>query len=573
MSALSFSKALRNGSSALALSTLALIGAQPALATDGIFGGGSTLASLAERQLSADYYTASSSSVLLLYAGIGSGSGQRVYISNDPSQGFRGAGLDPAANPDYTLGFTSYPYPRIDFGASDSPLPSNFVSGYTTTVYLWDQINHTTAANGSTSFPTADVGDPIQLPLFEAPVAIAVNLPAVDQSTGTTTAGGTTWTIKSQFSTTAAGGRIQLSTAQVCAIFSGLVTDWNSTATIPTLSSTGVAGTEGFADANTWHAASTAGTPGTGGGTAYASASKQIKIVYRSDGSGTSFIFTNYLKTVCPLLDPSNTYGYVSIFSTSALPNNNFTQLINKVTAYGRSLNTTGADGSDAVAAAIGNTSANYGYIGYLSNDFVAPYNPSTATTIPHAASLQNDYQRSAGVTHPGVSSTNFIAATPTSADAAWGVLSLPASANFADWNVYAQTFPATTYLPGTGVSVDITGRSKLPLAPATGAYSLVGTAYLYVYSCYGVGRDSTPAATRVSDLLGYLKWHYGLTAGNAATITANNGFKALSTGAGSWAQKIGDTYLGTAASSATITAYDGFFTDGCASVSGTGAQ
>jgi hypothetical protein len=89
MSALSFSKALRNGSSALALSTLALIGAQPALATDGIFGGGSTLASLAERQLSADYYTASSSSILLLYAGIGSGSGQRVYISNDPSQGFR----------------------------------------------------------------------------------------------------------------------------------------------------------------------------------------------------------------------------------------------------------------------------------------------------------------------------------------------------------------------------------------------------------------------------------------------------------------------------------------------------
>jgi ABC-type phosphate transport system substrate-binding protein len=451
------------------------------------------------------------------------------------------------------------------------------VSGYTTTVYLWDQINHTTAANGSTSFPTADVGDPIQLPLFEAPVAIAVNLPAVDQSTGTTTAGGTTWTIKSQFSTTAAGGRIQLSTAQVCAIFSGLVTDWNSTATIPTLSSTGVPGTEGFADANTWHAASTAGTPGTGGGTAYASTSTQIKIVYRSDGSGTSFIFTNYLKTVCPLLDPSNTYGYVSIFSTSALPNNNFTQLINKVTAYGRSLNTIGADGSDAVAAAIGNSSANYGYIGYLSNDFVAPYNPSTATTIPHAASLQNDYQRSAGVTHPGVSSTNFIAATPTSADAAWAALATygvtpSTSWGFNDYNVYAKTFAAATYLPGSGTSVSITGRSILPLANDPAAYPAVGTAYLYVYSCYGVGRDSTPAATRVSDLLGYLKWHYGLTAGNAATITANNGFHALPAG---WASNIGDEYLGTAASSATITAYDPFAAavNGCASVSGTGAQ
>lgn len=594
MSAHSFKKALRNGSSALALSTIALIGAPAAQATDGIFGGGSTLASLAERNLSSNFYYFTSPNVLLLYAAIGSGSGQRIFISNDPAQGFLGTGLDPATPPDYlfpSLGFSTYPYPRIDFGASDSPLPANFVTTagtYTTTLYNWDHINHTTLATGSTSYPTANYGAPIQLPLFEAPVAVAVNLPEVSQSTGATVAGGVAWTIKSQLPASPApyGGRIQLSTAQICAIFSGLVTDWNdSTTIIPTLLSDGTAipttpptTTERFADANTWRAGSTAGTPGTGGGTPYAGSSTPIKIVYRKDGSGTSFIFTNYLKTVCPLLDPSNTYGYQSIFATSVLPNNNFTQLINKVTAYGRSLNTVGTDGSDAVAAAIGNSSANYGYIGYLSADFVQPNN--TATTSPYAANVQNDYLRFKGVYHPGQTPTgttvpaDFAAPSPLGGQAAWGALAVPATADFNDWNVYAQTWTTPTTLQGT-VSpnvVDIGGRSKLPLAPADGAYPLTGTAYGFFYSCYGAGRDGVAAATRVANLKNYLTWHYNKfspPAGNAENVIVVNGFTPLPA---TWTSAIYDKYLNSANSTA-IAAYGASPANGCSSVTGTGAQ
>ncbi|WP_159289035.1 substrate-binding domain-containing protein [Methylosinus sporium] len=585
MSALSFRSALRNASSILALSTIAMIGAPAAQATDGIFGGGSTLASLAERTLSANFY--GFSNVVLLYAAIGSGSGQRIFISNDPAQGFLGAGWDPATPPDYLfpfLGFSTYPYPRIDYGASDSPLPANFTTGYTTTVYNWDQVNHTRTATGSVSYPTASYGQPIQLPLFEAPVAVAVNLPEVSQSTGATAVGSTNWTIKSQLPASPApyGGRIQLSTAQICAIFSGLVTDWNSTATIPTLSSTGVAGTEGFADANTWRAGSTAGTPGTGGGTAYAVStavppvSTPITIVYRADGSGTSFIFTNYLKTVCPLLDPSNTYGYQSIFATSVLPNNSFTQLINKVTAYGRSLNTVGADGSDAVAAAIGNSTTNHGYIGYLSADFVQPNN--TATTSPYAANVQNDYLRFKGVYHPGQTPTgttvpaDFATPSPLGAEAAWDALAVPTTADFNDWNVYAQTFPATTYLQGTASPnlVDITGRSKLPLASADGAYPITGTAYGYFYSCYGAGRDSVAAATRVANVKNYLTWHYDVgSIGNADDVIVVNGFGPLPT---TWTSAIDSFYLNSANSTA-IAAYGASPANGCSSVTGTGAQ
>ncbi|MBY6243304.1 substrate-binding domain-containing protein [Methylosinus sp. Sm6] len=638
MSTFSFGKTLRDGSSLLALSTVLII-AQPAHATDGLFGGGSTLASIAQRQsgdcfigvgiapntvstLCATYTTVTTHDLLELYAGAGSGAGLRGYISNDPKQLFRGSvntgtasqSVQLPADPPKFLDsarsapFNAYPYPRLDFGASDSPLPSNLVS--TTGTYGTYTYNATPAANwalGTTTtsvavtranttstvaFSTASFGQPIQLPLFEAGVAVAVNLPAVNASTGTFTSGTTTWTIKSQFSTTAAGGRIQLSTAQVCAIFSGLVKKWDSTDTIPYLKSDGTTGVEDFRAANTWHKdAVSPAVPGTGGGTAYFAdtatqpTSVPITIVYRSDSSGTSYIFTNYLKTVCPLLDPADYYGYKSIFGTTALPDNSFQKLIDKVTSFvpgtrpAHSLTLVGASGSDAVAAAVGQSAANYGRIGYLSNDFVAPYNPVT-TTRPHAASIQDDFQRWAGVYHPGqsgVTSTtttvtapqNFIAAIPSSTNLAFAVLTAPTvSSTWVDYNIYAQAFPTLTYLPGSGTSVSITGLSKLPLAPAAGAYPIVGTAYGYVYSCYGNGRDGVAAATRVTDLVNYLNWYY--TDIKSQSIVTTNGFNPLPA---AWTTPIRNAYLGVGSTSGQwITARSTGAIQGCTSVTG-GAQ
>jgi ABC-type phosphate transport system substrate-binding protein len=613
--------------------------AQPAQATDGVYGGGSTLASLVARQVgdcylrtivTGDGYSFSGSfnsatptpgllpttctthSVLELYAGVGSGAGLRGFVSNDPQQFFRGSVNTgtaaqtvqlPADPPKFLESagpapFDSYPYPRVDFGAGDSPLPSNLVT--TSGTYGTYTYNATPAANwqsagsitvtranttSTVAYSAASFGQPIQLPLFEAPVAVAVNLPEVNQATGSTTysVGGTTvtWTINSQFSITAPGGRIQLSSAQVCAIFSGLVTNWDDTTTlIPRLKNDGTIAQQRFYTSNTYHAASTAGSPGTGG-VAYVAKSDgthlPITIVYRSDSSGTSYIFTNYLKTVCPLFDPSNTYGYQSVFgSTSSLPNNNFSQLISNAAAIGRTLNTVGASGSDALAAAVGQSSANYGRIGYLSNDFVAPYNPVT-TTRPHAASLQNDYLRANAVYHPGQSiggvATDFVAPTPASADAAWTALStygVTPSTSWAynDYNIYAKAFPATTYLVGSGSTVNITGLSILPLANGASAYPAVGTAYGYVYSCYGTGRDGVAASTRVTNLQQFLNWYY--TDAQSQSIVANNGFHALPA---AWTTNIYNEYLGGTSNSNSITAYNVLnVVRGCTGVTG-GAQ
>ncbi|MBY6243303.1 substrate-binding domain-containing protein [Methylosinus sp. Sm6] len=659
MSILSFSKSLRDNGSLLALSTV-LIAAQPAHATDGLFGGGGTLASLVQRQEGDCFYghtvtgdgysfntstswapglgllpslctthtTVSTFNVLELYAGVGSGAGLRGYISNDPKQLFRGRVntgtaaqlvLLPADPPKFLESagpapFNAYPYPRLDFGAGDSPLPANLVNyGYgtygtytynATPTTNWQSAASITITRANTTstvaFSTASFGQPIQLPLFAAGVAVGVNLPAVDAS-GSATSGGITWNIKSQFSTTAAGGRIQLSTAQICAIFSGLVNDWRSTATIPYLQSNGTTGTESFAASNTWYAAHA--SHGMGGGTAYVYSSSYfpIKIVYRSDSSGTSYIFTNYLKTVCPLLDPTDYYGYRSIFGTTALPDNSFQKLIDQVTSFvpgtrpSHSLNTIGAAGDDAVAAAIGQSAANYGRIGVLSNNFVAPYNPVT-TTRPHAASIQNDFQRWAGVKHPGESGVttttttttvtapqNFIAATPASANLAWAILTPPTwTSTWADYDIYAQRYAAGADLNSgnyastgwvdryttTAAFLSITGLSKLPLAPAPGAYPLVGTAYAYVYSCYGNGRDGVAAATRVTDLVNYLNWYY--TRIESVATVVYNGFNYLPA---SWTVPIRQAYLGLGSTNGQwITARSAGAIQGCTGVTG-GAQ
>ncbi|ATQ66860.1 MULTISPECIES: substrate-binding domain-containing protein [Methylosinus] len=624
MSVFSVSKGLRDGSSLLALSTVALIAAQPAHADNkGIFGGGSTLASLAMRQIgdcylrqsvTGDGYTFSGSfnankptpallpttctavsPVMVLYGGVGSSAGLRGYVTNDPKQLFRGSVTTttasqtvqlPADPPKYldsaaAAPFNAYPYPSLDFGAGDSPLPSTLVTTTGTTgvaSYIvkpsanWQSASKITATRSNTTstvaYDTAKFGQPIQLPLFEAPVSVAVNLPAVG-TTGVKTVNGVKWTIKSQVSSTGVGDRIQLSSAQVCAIFSGLVKDWKATTTIPYLKSNGTAGTQNFAASNTWHAAHSGA--GTGGGTPYASVSTPITVVYRSDGSGTSFIFTNYLRTVCPLLDPKDKFGYKTIYASN-LPDNSFQKLVDNITAYGRTVNWIGASGSDAVASAIGNDAANHGRIGYLSNDFVAPYNPVTTTRPAGSARLQNDYLRSIGVYYPGQTvggkAYNFVAPTPSNADVAWSSLASfgvtpSASWKYTDYNVYAKTFPATTYLPGSGTAVNITGLSILPLAKGANAYPAVGTPHAYLYSCYGAGSVGS-STTRVTNLKSFLVWFYDDA--RSRNILVNNGFHSLST---TWIQNIKSQFL-QGSKTTSITAYNALSkVNGCKNVTG----
>lgn len=371
----------------------------------------------------------------------------------------------------------------------------------------------TAAASTTVSYSTAKYGQPIQIPAAEVPVAIAVNV-------ATTTAA--TWTIRSALSpNTQAGGAIQLSSAQLCAIFSANVRNWDSTASIANLTTSGGVATvtSQLFDADNTNATIRTGAP-------YTNNSLPITVAYRSDGSGTSFIITNYLAAVCPLLD-NGTNNYTKIFTgvgrttgaTANLPSTSFANLVANIkTVTGVDVTTgtapwVGASGSGAVAAAINNNSANSGLIGYLSNDFTKAY--SASSTAPLSASIQDEHLRASGVNHPGDSGTlgsaqNFIAPTPLNAFNAWKHITAPSGvpttpATYNAWNIYNQTFAS-----GTSGGVTLTGKPILPLDTDTNAYPITGTTFLELYSCYA---DST--GTRVPALRNFLSWL--LAAGNAA--------------------------------------------------------
>ncbi|HET6378440.1 MAG TPA: substrate-binding domain-containing protein [Methylocella sp.] len=579
--------------SALALSAVATLGTsavQPAAAApQGIYGGGSSLVSLTMRQifdcytgrkLPKDGYVFSTDfpkyrrlpasctigaqpSVTGLYAGVGSGAGLRGFTGNDPRLLIQ-SGLPtapaplPAADPVYLNGtnkapFGIYPYPELDFGASDAPLSSVGASSLTTVSFSgftpstnWNTLPPTittVSASGfsTVTYSTAKFGQPVQIPAVEAPVAIAINVAA-------TTAAN--WTIRSALSpNTQPGGAIQLSAAQICAIFSGQVRDWHSSAPIAALVTSGGVATvtsQRF-DADNTNASVHTPLP-------YTDAALPIRVVYRSDGSGTTFIMTNYLATVCPLLD-NGTNNYRKIFTgenrtpgaTANLPSTSFSTLVDNIkTVTGKDVTKgpgrwIGASGNLLVAANIGNKSPGSGRIGYVSGDFAQPY--YGAGFAPLSASVQNENLRANGVNHPGDKGTfpvakNFIPPTPDTTNNAWKRLKAPpVTATYNDWNVYNQTFTS-----GSSGGIPLTGKRVLPLVPDADAYPISGTAFLELYSCY-----ADPKGTRVPAIKNFLSWLIGggnpaLPAGKPSTSTdvspkydpnvnavlANNGFHAL---------------------------------------------
>lgn len=650
-----FAARLLGTTSLVVLSAVATIGtpaaAQSTIST-GLYGGGSMLPSPALRQLfdcyagttvandghsfSPAFTTAVPSPNLLptsctlvstpvegLFAAVGSGNGQRAYIANDPHQLFRGNPKSapaivkrPSINPPFldraNSNFATYPYPRLDFSTSDAPLASP-LSGLTTVSFggfvpatNWQSVFAILAStSAAATYNPTTVGAPIQVPVLEVPVAIAVNT--------ANPVNGVTWNVQSALSpNTQAGGAIQLSTAQLCAIFSATVTDWADTSTLlPYLDNTGTQQLQHFYDDN---------TNGTVTATAYASGRLPIKVVYRSDESGTTFILTNYLATNCPLLDPTGTYQYKQIFTgvgitksgtvttTPNLPSSEFSNLIDNIRAvkgdtdhdHRDSLAVEddsdrpdprwiSAEGSNHEALKIGTSAFRAGHIGYLSADFTQPYATTVSEEIlgqtyaapaPLSASIQNLNQRIAGVYHPG--QQNFVPPTPAGAEDAFRSLNFPRPpASYDKWNVYAQVFGTNAVLGG----VHYDGLSILAAPQRAGAYPITGASFINLYSCYA---DASGA--RVPALKNWLAWLYGgsqtslpaynpatssaVTPGydrNVAAIIRNNGLHELDT---AWAAAIESQYLRPSSNGGRPTAIAAYGTagsqvDGCQGVTG----
>jgi ABC-type phosphate transport system substrate-binding protein len=255
-------------------------------------------------------------------------------------------------------------------------------------------------SSAAATYNTTDYGDPRQVALIEAPVAIAVNVNG--------------FTTNNSQSSSGAGSAMQLTTAQVCAIFAGEVKDWSSAAAIAALNSSGTAITQLFYAANIGSGMGASTNVATQYYSSTSPTTLPIHLVYRSDGSGTSFIITNYLKSVCPQLGNA-TNKYTDIF-TSGLPSTDFgvlkTNITNAFTMGGvgaaRVADWIGVSGSDAVAQAINNVASSggttySGRIGYLSVDFTQPY--QTGSYYPLSAAVQNEALRVAGTLLPASTS------------------------------------------------------------------------------------------------------------------------------------------------------------------------
>jgi phosphate transport system substrate-binding protein len=238
-------------------------------------------------------------------------------------------------------------------------------------------------------------------------------------------------------------GSETLTESQICGIFSGQITDWH------TIDSTIASGTT-------------------------------IKVGYRLDSSGTSFLLTNNLKTVCPLVN-STAFTNAQI---TAMPTTTFAATL---FPSGVPANFTGGTGSSGVQSIV-KTTANS--VAYLSPDYTAISVTGNTAGAPVVAAVTNR--------------NDSTAYTPTVANTktALGTITAPTGAAEKIQSNWAPQIPD----------------------PAHG-YPVAGYTYWFMATCY----SATNSAGVAPDLISFLKEHYNIlnTAKGQSLVTdiTNGGF------------------------------------------------
>jgi ABC-type phosphate transport system substrate-binding protein len=260
-------------------------------------------------------------------------------------------------------------------------------------------------------------------------------------------------------------GGITLSDADLCGIFSGKFTDWSQTSAY-----------------------------GTGKKAGATLASGAITVVYRSDGSGTSFLTLNHFAKVC------NTTN--SNFTFPITPSTTFTSVFKTVPA-----NFVGESGSSGVASYLANGEATApatpvtSAIGYISPDFT--------TVDPNSSAVLANGAKSPLVVAMVASTTKGYLPTVTNIE-----------------NALNHAASGTTLTAPTTASAGANPNNWVPLIQTVSTgYPIVGYTTFDFAQCYA----SPVIATGI---INFLKDHYSTTAAYATTL-ANNGFVAIaSTGA-----------------------------------------
>lgn len=232
-------------------------------------------------------YTDQLEDALVQYCQTGSGTGKNVFT------GSAGVAADFACPPFSVtpIGFGA-PSGQVlpDFAASDSPVAAGDITNF--------------YANPSVSAHVA----PVQVPAIAAAVAVILNNPDVS-------------------------GTPNITTSQICQVFSGGITDWSSLTQ---------------ADGKPFP-------------------SRAITAVYRSDGSGTTFNFSNHLSAVCPA---DGVTGFFTSQNWTGTPSASVVGTLSPT-------NQVGASGNPGVVTAVANTTGAIGYAEYA--DAIA-INPN----VPH---------------------------------------------------------------------------------------------------------------------------------------------------------------------------------------------
>jgi ABC-type phosphate transport system substrate-binding protein len=428
--------------------------------------------------------------VEILYTGVGSGNGKSAIDNYAPAN--LTAGPRTPDNPPVPSGRdfgafygtgegtswvpgTTPAYPKITFVGSDDPLNATDVATY----------------NGlATTF-----GPLIQFPDMVTPVTLPFTPTAYWNPKGKLLTGGSSM--------------VNLSTNAVCGIWTGAITNWNSSV---------------IAAAN----GTTKATLGSG----------LITPVYRHDGSGTTFIFSNGLLNQCGsskfpvatypvpeqwLIDTKATDKngnvvtatsdagppylstdtlFIDVFDAKHLPSNFYND------NGGFSGQTGGCKGSGGVQLCVDNT---IGGIGYLSPDFVQPVivkgtldskgNPVAAT-----ANIQTYYSFH--------NNTTAIYEAPTSKAAGLVMASAPVPT-------------------GTAFNNPIAWGAVNPTPTTAAAYPFAGFTFIDMYSCYASQTTVTSLVGTTAGSLGLWYWFFGTPAQNNSVITNTmtaNGFSTVPT-------------------------------------------
>ena len=293
----------------------------------------------------------------------------------------------------------------------------------------------TNPATGSYANSSTD-GPIIQIPTFGTPITIPYNESGVSGTDSLT-----------------------LTDPQICGVLSGKISDWHAlVSSIP------------------------AGTT--------------INVVYRADGSGTSFLLTQHLNAVCtssnsgfPTLPVPITKTFASLFTGSTPP-----------------ANFTGESGSANVATQLVATANSFGY---LSPDYTSIAPMSANTTSLQVAKVVNSVNHVANL--PNVANTETALANPG-----------PGSTNGQPPSTLASAMNPLNWVPA--------------IPQANKGYPIVGYTTMDLSTCYA----NKQAGTAIN---GFLTAQYNNTA--YTTIIKNNGFVPLpNSGASKYVTAVVNNFL-----------------------------